>query len=682
MSRTAMTTAVCWVALACGLAPAQDTVPVTEAEQRAWLNHVLPLPHEISIPRKCVLTPSKISIRTRDTADATERNAARELNKFFRQETGAVPAGKQFTITLGVLDGRGRIDGITVSDVDRLRKVPNNDQAYVIHSPSDNALVLAALHPKGVYYASVTLRQLLEPVTTKEKTEIPLLSILDWPDIEERGLWNCGTLVLDLAPSTKFNFMKGNVYLSPVKRGEPNHASIRKERREKALLMGVNHVPSITHLNFLHRTGLYQAYPELLGKGDGAIAGRYRAHVQKGRTVEHRVPCASNPVLSQILSEWMMDVAAAGVTECAGWLSERPAQCECKKCTVVGQFVLEARAFVNAWRKVREKHPKLVLRVFISTTTNEKYEQVLAELPAGVKLERACAAALERQTQEPRDRFLNPRIDPYAAKGRWVATYDVPVTATGKVETPEVVVPASFAHRIKDFVQQMAARKYRGLYGMLEGGILRSFNVEALAEWTWNLNGRTEREFAVAWADRHGYEDPQAVGAWSELIGPVAWDVYDSGYPECYTWGLAAKMIAERQRPVLGKGLFRYYRDKDSFDKKLAVCDRALAIAKELIRRELVFETQVVMSYVKMAKSIYLIAQTVSSADLTDRPTKRRLGKSVEDLCRAADENVSAIHLWRSAAGPKPWHRRVTRAMEATKSAAQEISRTVASLQR
>jgi len=655
-------------------------VKVAKDEEQRWTDHVLPLPKEISIPKKAMLRPGDVRIVLSEGAGVAAQNAAAEVRQFFKDEAGAVPNGDGFEIVIGALGPNGAVAGTAVKGVERLREFPNRDQAYIIQPVGERKLVLTGLSDKGVYYAQVALRQLLGPVTNKEEIQMPLVSVVDWPDVEERGLWNCGLLVIDLAPSAKLNYMKGNVYLGPVKKGKPNHAWIRKGRRERALRVAVNHVPAITHLNFLRRCGIYQTYPELLGKGDGAIAGQYHAHRQEGVTVENRVPCSSNPLLSEILAEWLMSVAESGVPECGCWLSERPAQCECENCRDPGQFVLEARAFVNAWRKVRAKHPDFVIRLFISTTTDERYGEVLAELPERVKLGRACATSLERKRHEPRDLFVNERIDPRAARGLWVATYDVPVVACSKVETPELIAPCSSAHRVRDFIRQMAARKYRGMYGMMEGGILRTFSVEAFAEWTWNLNGRSEREFAVAWARRHGYEDPEAVGEWSELLGPVAWDVYDSGYPECYTQGLAAKMVRERQRPVLGEGMFRYYRNGGAFDEKIATCRKALAIAKELGKPELTTEALAIMSYVKMVRHIYLIANGLSSGDLSDKEDEKTLHKNVEELMRAADENVAAIRAWRSVLGPKPWHRRVQCAIDATVTTVREVAKAVVQL--
>ena len=114
-----------------------------------------------------------------------------------------------------------------------------------------------------------------------------------------------------------------------------------------------SYVPFILHLNFLHDCGLYRAYPELAGKGDGALTGRYFAHKQGN---QHRAPCAAQPVLVDILQEWMESIAAQEAQEISCWFSERPGQCGCRDCTASGQFVLEARAFVSAWRRAQKKY--------------------------------------------------------------------------------------------------------------------------------------------------------------------------------------------------------------------------------------------------------------------------------------------------------------------------------------
>jgi hypothetical protein len=447
----------------------------------------------------------------------------------------------------------------------------------------------------------------------------------------------------------------------------------------RARLMALNYLPFILHLNFLHDYGLYTAYPELAGKGDGALAGRYFAHKQGN---QHRAPCASNPLLAKILAEWMADIAAQGADEASCWLSERPAQCGCALCTAVGQFVLESRAFLAAWNEVKKQYPRFRIRMFISTTDNDRYHRVLAELPPEVKIERACHAALDRVIRLPRDISASPLFDSYAAEGRWISSYDVPISANGLVETPEFKVPQSSAHRIRAFVRQMSGRKWSGVYGMLPWGNMGrevcGFSITALAEWSWNLEGRSVREFAVAWATREGMKNPETVGDWSDLMGPVEADVYDSDFPVCWSWGKAVKMVANRERPVLGEGMFRYYPDIGDFDRKIESCGKALSIAEKAGYTHLAAESRVVKSYVNLAKQVYLIAEQASARDLGSLDVQSELRRNLADLGKAGEENVAAIRDWRAGLGPEPWHYRVHDAMNAASATVRDIANLIA----
>ena len=641
-----------------------------------WLSHLIPLPHEIAIEETIELPPGDVSIKTGPGACEIEEQAVQDLVQLWIDRTGCEPVGSGFEILIGVADETGNVAGRTV-DTERLKSLPNRDQAYVIRPDGNRRLILAALDGRGVCYAARTLHQLLEAGLSEALATIPLATVTDWPDLDERGLWNFPDPEswIPWMASVKLNYGKmASAKPEPVERGRPNRLPIDSALMREARLKAFNYLPYILHLNFLHDYGLFRAHPELAGKGDSALAGRYFAHKSGS---QHRAPCAANPLFTEILTEWMMDICAQGANEISCWLSERPCQCSCDCCTSIGQFVLETRAFLAAWREAQKKHPALQIRIFMSTTTVRNY-RILAELPPEVRLERACAVGLERVRHIPRDLLANPLMDHYAAEGRWIASYDVPIGASGLVDTPEFKLPQSSPHRIRDFVGQLARRSYSGAYGMMAwatmGRETSSFCIQALAEWSWNLNGRSEREFAVAWATREGYEDPQAVGDWAELIGPVEFDVYDSEFPVCYSWGKAVEMVRERRRPYLGEDMFRYYTSTDDFDQKRDCCRRALEIAEAFETPHLANETRVVLSYVDLADAIYRIAEQVATEDLTDLAIQDALRKSTDHLKRSGDANVAAIKTWRRTLGPEPWHQRVHDAIHATETTVAEIS--------
>ena len=124
--------------------------------------------------------------------------------------------------------------------------------------------------------------------------------------------------------------------------------------------------------------------------------------------------------------------------------------------------------------------------------------------------------------------------------------------------------------------------------------------------------------------------------------------------------------------------MFRYYPDEASFDRKISACERALAIAKEFDKPDLANETQVFLSYAKMARHIYRIAKAAASEGASTPDSRKGVLEEVEGLKEAGAENADAIKAWRSAASPDPWHRRVHRAIQATEETVKEIAETVA----
>ncbi len=644
--------------------------PVPKVEAQRWTRHLIPLPKEISIANKVTLPPRGVAIKVDTGTGEIADTAAAELRALFEGKTGRAPAGGSFEIRLALTANPDVRRHVSRELAERLDVLPNHRQAYSITPIQERGLLLAAVDPKGLYYASRTLHQLVEPFLTPERVSIPLATIVDWPDLEERGLWNFPQPAewVPWMASLKLNYGKmAGTRLKPIERGKPNGVIIDHDLYRSASRMAFEYQPFLTHFNFLHSYGLYRAYPELAGKGDGALAGRYFAHKQGNR---HRVPNAAHPLFRKLLVEWLRDFARQGVSEVSCWLSERPGEDGRPETTAVGQDVMESRAIVAAFREVQKEYPKFSIRVFLSTVPTGRYYRVMAELPDDIKIERACATKIERVLHLPRDLLRNPMLDHYAAEGRWIASYDVPITANARVDTPEFMVPESSAHRVRDYVRQLIERRFQGAYGMMawadNGRATCGFNIHALAEYTWNLDGRSEKEFAVAWATREGYRKPEKVGEWAELMGPIEFDVYDSDFPIAYSWGKAAKMIKERRRPYLGEGIFRYYTSREDFDRKIAAADRAMVMAEGFENKYLANETRVVRSYVRLAKGLYEVAERVATDELRTAESLAALRKSVDGLTAAGEENVEAIRHWRRALDPEPWHYRVHDAIKGT----------------
>jgi hypothetical protein len=133
-------------------------------------------------------------------------------------------------------------------------------------------------------------------------------------------------------------------------------------------------------------------------------------------------------------------------------------------------------------------------------------------------------------------------------------------------------------------------------------------------------------------------------------------------------------MVRNREQPVLGEGMFRYYHDPGDFDKKIAACDRALAIAEKAGYTHLAAESRVVKSYVDLVKQVYRIAEVVSTRDVASPDVQNDLQRMIPELRNAGAENADAIRAWRKGLGPEPWHPRVHDAIAATGTTVQGIA--------
>ena len=113
----------------------------------------------------------------------------KELRQIFTEKANCLPDGSSFTIKLALLNEEDTIEGTDIC-VNDLRTLPNMEQAYKIFPVEDNCLIIAAIKSIGLFYGACTIKQLLLATICSSSVTIPIVSIRDWPDISERGIWN------------------------------------------------------------------------------------------------------------------------------------------------------------------------------------------------------------------------------------------------------------------------------------------------------------------------------------------------------------------------------------------------------------------------------------------------------------------------------------------------------------
>lgn len=603
-------------------AAAADVTNVPREQFDQWRDRLIPLPHEIAIPRKTTVSPNAVGIQVRPEAGEVEQQALLELTNLFEARAGTKPGGTAFTIRLALLDARGQLDGTMHPLADRLRALPHSAQAYAIEPKGNAGLLVVSLDPRGLYHGVQTLKQLLEPHIKPDITVIPLAHIVDWPDVDERGLWNFDLDLIPWIASLKLNFAKVPSGVKHIEKGKPVATWVASTKRFPNVLIegrkrALKAVPIVSHLNYIGaKHGGYKAYPDMAGKGDEAIPTTWN----KARRL--RVPCGASPALKQIIIECLLELASKGATDVSVWLSEHQGQCQCETCRAAGQLRMETRAACDAWQEARKRYPELDIRIFYcmgGKDADDTYK-VLAELPAEVKIERCYGQ-------------FGEAFDKIAAEGRWLASYAGPPLP--KAEHSGLRFHGGSA--TSDYVNRLIGRQWDAVYsinyvystGAYQRGFY-SFHVHALAEWTWNSKGRRLGELAKTWATRAGYAKPEKVAAWIELMDPVEKALHY--VLRTRVWSQFPEAIAEKRAFRAGRDLLAGFPAGTTLSENMARCERAGVRAQEAEAPDLALESTYALALCRVVRAV--------NALLTGAPNQQQVDAILADLRQATAEMV------------------------------------------
>lgn len=603
------------------------------------VRHLIPLPKEIRIERSVTVPAEKVAITLLSGAGETALCAANELRSIF-PGSATVDGDPAFEIVIGTLDSDGMLGDIRLTaEAERLSALPNSDQAYIIRPVGPSRIALAGLSETGVYYAVQTMKQLLAGAFDNGIAELPVVTVTDWPDLAYRGAWDdtFPPEQIEWFASLKMNRVDCHADMRVDESGRgtvgdfPRKGPVSVDGVDYPLFCrrhAVDCVPILKHLSHLERTGIYKVYPHLVGKGippdDRFIP-----------------PCAKQEDFIRVLADWMAAYAGRpGVREISAWLGEVEQQCDCEECRAAGQYVMETRALVEAYRRVRATYPGLRLRILTTQGSYPVNDKVLAELPDDVGVIYYHGEKTYDSSREPMIYF---DLREQAARGRKVGVCPQMTVSWA------VVCPWSSPQFVRTRMNEYADKRIDlvSLYATPDIR-LYEFNMTAAAEWSWNAKGRDEREFAFAWAERKGYDDPEAFAQWAVLHGDVSWDVYGSGIPYAFVpgFGTADRMIANRIPPVPGEGMFRYFPTAQHFDLALATCDRTLDLAFGLNDPHFIEETRAVRGYIRMTRDLYRIMSIISKAETLADDDKTILRENIRSLTDACMETNAALLRW------------------------------------
>ncbi len=576
-----------------------ETIPVNQEEFNQWLLHLLPLPHHIAITEKTTLAPSEVGIQLTTGSGEIEQHAIEEFKNFFKQKTGIEPTGDKFKILCGVLDKDNRVCGFKVNRAEELKKLPNKEQAYLMQPFGNDKLIIAALDPKGIYYGIVTLKQLLGKNITREIVSIPMAKILDWPDLKYRGSW-CISLdnqSIIWESSLKLNFndwLPVTYILSGRNAGSPSWKDWKIRINRGNINCGKLHAFTRfvreAHFNFpqWHRR-LEKFYPELLGKGKNAWQAA--KGLPYGPPRQFQCPCASNPLFEDLLASLMEASARAGIDHVMFWTTEYFGHCECENCKDKNQYVLETRALINAWKRVRKKYPDFSIALFYSFRKNDGSkrpspdtgDKVVTELlNSDVKtIVRACYS-IDQDGE-------NPPFDTLAENDKVLISQHLPSLCNREL--------CSSLKNYQKRIDHLLRAKWQGgaAFTILRDKEINAqnynaFRLAAIAEWGWNNKGRNLSQFAEAWATINDYKQPAKFARFILLLEPIAGKTIGRklNFSQQKTYFKNALDGKEWLFPVKTK------------EKNLNRCQEALKLAEEIGALQWILDAETALAFLEV----------------------------------------------------------------------------------
>lgn len=589
--------------LAPGSAALAAITSVSPEEAATWTRYTVPLPKQMQITGKVSAQCNKVSVVLPASSDIKVPQARKELREALGLPgTGDNPVSPDFTIIL-------QLGGTEASS---LNSLANSGQAYKIFPESNNAgLRLVALEPAGLYYAAKTLQLMLIPKVSGGIVQIPMIEVLDWPDMADRGLWGSDHyLWLRWMADRKLNIGEQIAYRWVTSDGvghqEPKAG--REVMHTEGPYYGVQPVHVTLHLEQVYGSGLFTYYPQVIGVG-----GRYGAI------------CYSNGAFTQVLADWIYDLARLpNVDGVDVWMTENlqgQGGCDCSQCKLVNNMVLEAQIIAEAWERAKTRLGRYFnLWILTSEETYNSNSAIFAAIPSDVRVWYYHSLYTYTSGRAP---MIPSNVQNLANSGRYAGV----CPSLSSIGSPQPFTSAEFVnYRASEFV----SKNLRGVLGYATPAPIPSFNgynVEALAEWSWNVSGRSVREFAASYAVRKGYPDPEKFADWADANGNLQFDLQGSEWPSCegkFWPGYVADLLQRGALPSLGtayagaRGPWGEFKTAQHLDNSVLLSARALAIAREMGINEHYYESLYADGLVTSLKALYklrglVVGGTVSS---------------------------------------------------------------------
>ncbi|MBT3379062.1 MAG: hypothetical protein HN406_25900 [Lentisphaerae bacterium] len=293
---------------------------------------------------------------------------------------------------------------------------------------------------------------------------------------------------------------------------------------------------------------------------------------------------------------------------------------------------METQAACHAWEDVKGRFPNLRIRIFycMGGRDAEDTYTVLSELPDEVKIERCYGQ-------------FGESFNRTATEGRWLASYAGPPLP--KAEHAGLRFHGS--SKTREYVNRLREQGWDAVYSInyvySTGAYQRTlfdFHVHALAEWTWNTEGRQVSELGKAWATRKGYTRPDQVGQWIELMDPVEKALHY--VISTRVWGRFPEALTQKMAIPPGRDLLAGFPHGKELVDYVDVCKRATKLAGEGNAPDLALESSYAAALCRLIEAVNSLF-AIPESDESAAALLAGLRQAGNDMNRIFGERMSRV---------------------------------------
>lgn len=468
------------------------------------IKRIIPLPRNIKVSKGVTYEASRIRVEMPGEKTPPLKTASVILKRF--ADPGQICP--DFTVKLKYA-GEEKNNGA----YKKLKSVKNRDQAYLIKSKVSKgvykAIEITAFTDIGLLYGTLTLAQAV--VTTGAEAYIPVLNILDWPEISYRGQWggnsNCD---LHWTFQYKLNAIDGKVFVTADDEGNPT-VTHNQRLYDEASSYGVDIMATIPHLEQISRRGFLEKRKDVLN---------VPSEERKNRSDYFPGLCMSKQATEDMILEWFRGIAAnSSVGKILVWLSEESTPCYCEDCNGDEPFQLETACLLRAYSRLKKDYPETGLGIMLSQGSFHVTKEISEMLPKDVSLTYYDGGRTYDSGKYP---MILPPLRKFVKKGGRLGVYPQ-VTHSWRTVFPWMG-PAFIKYRCDEFVK-VGLERVIGY--AIPSNRYHEFNLMAFAEWLWNPEGRSIGEFAGAYAAAKGIDEDYFV-KYLKLMEKPGWQLAES----------------------------------------------------------------------------------------------------------------------------------------------------------